>query len=148
MYEDGSCNGESTYSGPAAGTFSTYRDPYGRASYLVGQVAAPFGSSTFDQNTDFVLLIPFIPFQVTQHTVYSGTQCSGTEDRTAIGNAPYNMPSSLRVCFPATMTPIATGPIVGDWNNAQRQFEFGCTASVTTDDYTATLTVSGVLRPA
>ncbi len=146
VYEDGSCNSVSTASGPANGVFSSYRDPFGRASFLEAQVAAP--RPVFDQDTDFIGLIPFIPFQVSEHTVYSGTNCSGTSDNTGMGNAVYNMPGSLGVCHPPGMEGIFAGKLLGDWNDTQKQFEFGCVASLTTDEYVATLIVAGTLHPA
>ena len=142
---DSHCFGTSTTTGTANGTFSTYHDPYSRASFLTAQVAGLH--TVFDQETKYVVLIGFIPFQQAVHSEFSGTNCGGSSDTTTIANAPYNMPGSLR-CYPPGVDPAtAVEHIIGAWNNTQRQFEFGCTKSLTTADSVATLTVSGVLTP-
>ena len=149
VYEDGSCNGVSTFSGPAEGTFSTYRDPYGRASYLVGQVAAPFGSATFDQNTDFVLLLPLHPVPgVATHRVlgdamfgYGGSdchrQCAEQHAQLAPGVLPCDHDADRE---PGRSSAIGTtlrgAPSSGARHRPPLTYS------------TATLTVSGVLRPA
>jgi hypothetical protein len=147
VYDDGSCRGESTYAGQASGAFSTYQDPYGRTPLL--DAFALGARPVLDADTNFLGVFAAIPYQVAVHSESTGLSCGGSSDSVQDTYA-FTMPGNTIVCFPPGVDPVngISSNLIGDWNNDAKQFEFGCTASVTTEDSVKTLTVTGVLSPA
>jgi CARDB/Family of unknown function (DUF6055) len=147
VYDDGSCRGESTSAGQASGAFSTYQDPYGRTPLL--DAFALGARPVLDADTKFLGVFASIPYQVAVHSESTGLSCGGSSDSLQDTHA-FTLPGTTIVCFPPGVDPVngINSKLIGDWNNDAKQFEFACTASVTTENSVKTLTVTGLVSPA
>ena len=129
--------------GQASGRFSTFQDPHGRPLLL--EVLAIGARPVLDADTNFLEVLASIPYQVAEHTDWSGS-CGGSTDNTQDAYT-LGMPGEVIVCFPPGVEPvIGARDLIGDWNSDAAEFEFACTASVTTETYVKTLTVTGLVR--